>query len=100
MQDAEVITVAVRKLILPGVRLCYCCQRQSRYKCSERMENVLTSAFHGGDVVSKNSLRNQGLGLILPQAPDFPLMSFFIISIMVSCPVKGLGLELAGRFPA
>lgn len=48
MQDAEVIAVAVRKLILPGVRLCYRCQRQSRHKCSELMENVLTPAFHGG----------------------------------------------------
>lgn len=53
-----------------------------------------------GDVVSKNSLRNQSAGFILPQAPDFLLMSFFIIPIMVSCPVKGLGLELAGRAPA
>lgn len=52
------------------------------------------------DVVRKNSLRNQSLGLILPQAPDFLLMSFFIIPVTVSCPVKGLGLELAGRAPA
>lgn len=53
-----------------------------------------------GDVVSKNSLRNQSPGLILPQAPDFLLMSFFIIPITVSCPVKGLRLEFAGRAPA
>lgn len=52
------------------------------------------------DVVSKNSLRNQSPGLSLLQAPDFLLMSFFIIPIMVSCPVKGLCLELPGRAPA